>query len=376
MRLFIDTTSLLGEETGIGRYARQIGLAAANASSFETHFFPCDPTKPKKKPLGFLVRCKNALGACPPLYRTAKSILNACRLLTSCKRGPIYDCYFEPNFILRSSVRSRRAVLTAHDLSCFRYPEWHPVERVRHMERFFRQSVKRADRIITVSEAVRQEVCATFGLNQARVIVIPNGVDHAVFHPVQREACAWVTRKFHLPEHFILHVGTLEPRKNLPNLLRAHRALPEALKKRFPLLLAGADGWANEKLNDTIRKTSHVRWLGYVPDAELASLYTLADVMCYPSWYEGFGLPVAEAMACGCPVLTSTDPALLETSAGAARHVPPDDVEAMCAALQELLEDANERELRRRLGLERAAAFAWEVSVARHLHLFEEVCAS
>lgn len=374
MRLFIDTTSLLGEETGIGRYARQIALAAARSSMFETHFSPCNPTQAKTDSPGLLVRCKKVLATHPTLYQTAKNVFNACRYMASWKHGPQYDCYFEPNFILRSSVRSRTAVVTAHDLSCFRYPEWHPAERVRHMERHFQRSLARATRIITVSEAVRQELLAKYGLAEGRVVTIPNGVDHAVFHPMSVEQCALVRQMYHLPEHFVLHVGTLEPRKNQYNLLLSHTTLPEPLRKKYPLLLAGAVGWGNAALYDTIKSTPHVHWLGYVPDAELAALYTMADVMVYPSWYEGFGLPVAEAMACGCPVLTSTDPALVETSGGAARHVPPHLVDTIRAVLKELLEDVDQRRAMRQLGMQRAAVFSWEASMKRHLQLFWELC--
>lgn len=374
IRLLIDTTSLLREETGIGRYTRQIATAAASSPNFETFFSPCDPWQTTMAKPGFLARCKSALAPHPLLYRTAKSLFAVCRRIASWAPQSSYDCYFEPNYILRPSVRTRTAVITIHDLSCFRYPQWHTTEHVRHMEQHFRTSLARADQCITVSEAVRQEVLGYYNIPETNVVAIPNGVDHAIFRPVPREYCAPVRQKYHLPEHFILHVGTLEPRKNLHNLLLAHGTLPLTLQERYPLLLAGSSGWGETSLHDAIKAAAHVRWLGYVPDEELAFLYNLATVMAYPSWYEGFGLPVAEAMASGCPVLTSTDPALLETAGGAARHVAPNDVDALRQGLQEMLEDASLRVSLREAGLQRATAFTWKKTALLHLQLFQTLC--
>ncbi|MBO4300327.1 MAG: glycosyltransferase family 4 protein [Desulfovibrio sp.] len=374
--LCIDTISLLGEETGVGRYTRQIAQAVRESRLFRPCFTPCDPAQSKSTGPGFLDRCKTSLADYPPLFRLAKLVFTACRWGFSRVSRQVYDCYFEPNFILNTSVRARKAVMTVHDLSCFLFPQWHPAERVRHMERHFHASLDRADAIITVSEAIRKELISFYGVAETRVVTIHNGVDHEVFRPVPLQVCQSVRQTFDLPEHFVLHVGTLEPRKNLQTLLQAHAALPEKLRQLCPLLLAGASGWNNKSLQDAVRLNDHVRWLGYVQDGDLAVLYNLADVMVYPSWYEGFGLPVAEAMACGCPVLASSDPALVETAGGAARHVPPGDVETMSACLKEMLEDVNLRQSMRQEGLNRSARFTWAESGRRHLELFSKLCAN
>ncbi|MBQ9453550.1 MAG: glycosyltransferase family 4 protein, partial [Desulfovibrio sp.] len=158
------------------------------------------------------------------------------------------------------------------------------------------------------------------------------------------------------------------------NLLLAYSFLPGKLRERYPLLLIGSGGWGNDALHDSLRDMPFVRWLGYVPDTELAALYNLAEFMAYPSWYEGFGLPVAEAMACGCPVMTSNDPAILETSGGAARHVTPDDVDGMRDCMREMLEDEALRKRMSEAGIARTASLTWLNSAKQHFCLFREVC--
>lgn len=178
-------------------------------------------------------------------------------------------------------------------------------------------------------------------------------MNHDLFQPAGQNAKACLLRKYDLPREFVLFVGALEPRKNLKGLIEAYSALPEGLKRNFPLIFVGSCGWNNEEIMALMQK-GQIRFLGYVPEKDLATLYSCAALPVYPSWYEGFGLPVLEAMACGCPVLASTDAALRELSAQSACHVEPGDIDAMANALQELLEDENRRHLLSLAGLARA----------------------
>lgn len=382
MKLFINTIPLLGAPTGVGHYARHIAEAVdSRRDAFDpTYFYGYRSKKLSAATEGgepsAVDGIKKWLARRTLLRRMAKKALTVGDGLRQALRGETYDCYFEPNFVLLPTVRSRRAVLTAHDFSCFLYPQWHPAERVRYMGKHFRESLERADRVITVSEAMRREALDLFGLAPERVVTIYNGVDHERFRPSSRESLTRLLGTRALPGHFILYVGTVEPRKNLGNLLRAYNALPEAAKERYPLVLAGAEGWNNADILRLIESmAAHVRLLGYVPIAELPALYTAATVFVYPSWYEGFGLPVLEAMACGCPVLTSDHAALVEVAGGAARHTPPGDPDAMAACLLEMLEDEGQRDALRRRGLERALRFSWEASARKHMELFGDLCA-
>ena len=381
MKLCINSIPLLGAPTGVGNYAWQMARAVADDQEHfdPTYFYgycsrnlPSTATEGMNTPLG---KIKQRLARQKGLRRMAKKVLTLADSFRNSLYSKIYDCYFEPNFILLPGIRSRRAVLTAHDFSCFLYPQWHPQERVRHMEKHFRASLERADNVITVSEAMRQEAIELFGLQPERVLTIHNGVDHGRFYPHTTADAVRLLTKRALPEHFILFVGTVEPRKNLENLLLAHNLLPTRLKRRFPLVLVGAEGWNNTTILQQIEAmTPHVRLLGYVPLEELPALYTAATLFAYPSWYEGFGLPVVEAMACGCPVLTSDHAALVEVCGDAAVHTPPGDPEAMSHCLCELLENADLRTALRTRGLERAALFSWKTSARQHRELFVKLC--
>ncbi len=384
MKVLINTIPLLGEQTGVGNYTRQIARAlAARQGVFDPVFFygyyskKLSGAAAEGETGSLLTKIKELAAQQTLIRRICKKALTVTSAAYSALRGVTYDCYHEPNFILLPTIRARRAVLTAHDFSCFLHPQWHPVERVRHMEKYFRGSLKRADYVITISETIRREAMELFGLAPERIRVIHNGVEHGCFRPYSPESLIAFRRKYSLPERFILYVGTMEPRKNLYNLLLAHAALPDALKKSFPLILVGSKGWNNADILNLIKKhPAHARLLGYVPEADLPAFYSAASLFAYPSWYEGFGLPVLEAMACGCPVLTSDHAALVEVCGGAARHTPPGDVSAMSECLREMLEESSLRADLHNRGLERAAMFSWEKSARKHLELFAELCAS
>ena len=242
------------------------------------------------------------------------------------------------------------------------------------MERNFAQSLKRADKIITVSNAIREEVINMFGIEQEQLVTIENGVDREFFHPQSLEYCQSARKRLKLPEHFILSVGTIEPRKNLLGLLKAYSSLPFELQQHYPLLIIGGIGWKNIDIIKNIELNSkHVHFLGYVTDIDLLDLYCTADVFTYPSWYEGFGLPVLEALACGCPVLISKDPALCEICDDAALQAPADDIDVMSEKLQELLEDKKLRNTLKEKGLRRASIYSWEKSINRHIELFTKL---
>lgn len=373
MKLLINAVPLLGEQTGVGNYARQIAEAAygPDTTFFYGYYSKSLPENSSKAKLVNQVRQLAKKGTL--LRRICKKGLALGNLTFNYLLNRVYDCYFEPNFLLLPSMRANHAVITIHDFSCFLYPQWHPIERVRQMEKNLWHSVERADMVITVSESIRREAVKKYGIPAEKIRAIPNGVNHALYQPAALEAKAALRKKYDLPPEFLLFVGAVEPRKNLVGLLRAHAALPQALKQRFPLIFAGSSGWNNEEIFNMMR-AGGVRFLGYLPERDLVTLYGCASLFAYPSWYEGFGLPVLEAMACGCPVLASDDPALVELSAGCARHEAAEDTDGMRDALLELLEDEDARSAQTLAGLERARDFDWRKSAASHLRLFGEVC--
>lgn len=375
MRLLINAIPLLGEESGIGTYTRQIATAAAaHPADFDLEFFYGYASRKliQGEDASLLGSLKGIARKTRLLRKIGKKILHLANKGANLIHAREWDCYFEPNFVLLPTLRAKRKIITIHDFSCFRYPQWHPEERVRHMRKSFWQSVARADHIITVSETIRQEACEMFDIPKEKLTAAPNGVDHSLFKPASGEAIASLRQRYGLPASFILYVGAIEPRKNLSNLIMAHASLPAPLKRRFPLLLIGSQGWRNEEIMENIhRQAPYVRILGYAPKTDLPAFYSAAAFFAYPSFYEGFGLPAAEAMACGRATLASLDPALQETCGGAALAADANDVDALAEQMRRLLEDEALRSDLESKALERSKCFSWERSAQIHLNVFK-----
>lgn len=377
MRLIINAIPLLGGDSGIGNYTRHIGAAALDGPDDATFYYGYLSKKlaaaDNSSWLASLGGLARKGGLC---RRAAKKALSFASRIGSAINPQAWDCYFEPNFVLLPTIKARCSIITIHDFSCFRYPQWHPADRVAYMRKEFWQSVARASHIITVSGAIREEACSMYDIDPARVTAIPNGVDHDLFRPAPPADIAALRQRYGLPEHFILYVGAFEPRKNICNLIKAHALLPLKLRERFPLILVGAQGWNNGEIMDMLRReAAYARLIGHAPLAELPVFYSAADFFAYPSWYEGFGLPALEAMACGKATLASDAPALVELCQGAALHAPPGDVEALAEGLRQLIEDGALRQKMEQTALKRAKDFSWQASASRHLRLFRKIAA-
>ncbi len=221
--------------------------------------------------------------------------------------------YHEPNFV--AFPFDGPLVLTVHDLSFYRHPETHPAERVRFMTENIQRSLERAQTVVTVSHFIGDEIRQTFGVSIGdKVKTVYNGVSQAFYPRTESETNSFL-QKYQLNyRRFILAVGTIEPRKNLLTLIRSYTSLPQAMKDRYPLIIAGPIGWHSDQVEKELVRYRHepIRWLGFVPQDELPLLYAAAKLFVYPSIYEGFGLPVLEAMACATPTLAATNSALPE----------------------------------------------------------------
>ncbi len=267
-------------------------------------------------------------------------------------------------------------VITVHDLSFVRYPETLPVWKARYLRWFTRTSVRKAARVIAVSESTRQDLLRWLALPPEKVVTVYNGVDDR-FRPLPRADVEMWRERQQLPSSFFLFVGTLQPRKNLETLVRAYarwRSLTRG--SPWPLLIGGAKGWYYERLFALVRELNledSVRFLGYVPTADLPYLYNAASVFIYPSLFEGFGLPVLEAMACGTPVIVADTSSLPEIVGDAGVRVPPLDVDAWADALADLYNDANRRRELGEWGQRRARMFSWERTAVHTLNVYKDV---
>jgi glycosyltransferase involved in cell wall biosynthesis len=253
-------------------------------------------------------------------------------------------------------------MVTVHDLSFALFPEFFRGANAVYLRWFTRMACRRAARIVAVSEHTRADVIRLYDVPAEKVEAIPHGVD-ARFYPRPASEVAEFRHLHGLPENFILFVGTLEPRKNLVKLIEALEQVPNV-----KLMLVGGKGWYYDQIFAAIERWDlhdRVRWVGYVPGDDLPLWYNAADVFAFPSRYEGFGMPLLEAMACGTPVVSSNASSLPEVAGDAALTVPPDDADALAEALQRTLNDNALRQDLRVKGLARAATFTWEETARR-----------
>ncbi len=262
------------------------------------------------------------------------------------------------------------SVVTVHDLAFLAYPEaYHPAKR-RYLTVMTRLSVHRARRIIAVSAHTRDDLVHQFGVRPERIAVIPNAADER-FKPSDDPIGVAQFRAAHnLPDRFILFVGTLEPRKNLRRLIEAFSLIAD--DSDIKLVIVGASGWLTSDLAPLVHARNlgeRIIFTGYVSDDDLPCWYQAATLFCYPSLYEGFGLPVLEAMACGTPVVTSRTSSIPEVTGEAAVLVDPTDVSALARALKSVLANEVRRNEMSAAGIARSHAYSWGRTAAATLEV-------
>ncbi|MDP9309812.1 MAG: glycosyltransferase family 4 protein [Chloroflexota bacterium] len=263
-----------------------------------------------------------------------------------------------------------RTVVTVHDLAFLRFDLHKPAKR-RYLAAFTKLSVRRAAHVITVSEFTRREVLELLRVPPAKVTAIPNGRDER-FQPVAPDVVAAFRSRQQLPAHFLLFVGTLEPRKNVTTLLRAYAQVRAEVG--MPLLIGGGKGWRYDDMFALVQELGleqAVRFLGFVASDELPHLYAAATAFVYPSLYEGFGFPPLEAFAVGTPVVTSAAASLPEVAGDAALLVPPTDVGALANALVRITHDAALRADLRTKGFAQVEQFSWTRTAAETLAVLQ-----
>jgi glycosyltransferase involved in cell wall biosynthesis len=264
-------------------------------------------------------------------------------------------------------------VVTIHDISYEEHPAWFP----RRLRAFLRVSVPRSARaaqhILTDTECAKADLVRIYHLPAEKIQVTPYAAD-ARFHPMENQgALDHVRAKFNTSEQFVLAVGNVQPRKNLVRLMRAFAQAKQQYQLPHRLVLVGGTLWnALPILQEATALGDAVLMTGYVPAPELPLLYNAADLFCYPSLYEGFGLPVLEAMACGTPVITSNVSSLPEVAGDAARLVNPCDTDALAQAIGEVLTQPDAKPMWRAKGLARARLFSWERTAQQTLEGYRQ----
>ncbi len=268
-----------------------------------------------------------------------------------------------------------RTVITVHDLGFLRFPHFVPAGASRHYGKIDR-AVKLADHIIAVSHSTKQDVVNLLGVSPERITVIHEAAN-PVYRPIEdREQVEAIKDKYQLRDPFILFVSTIEPRKNLPTLLRAFRLLLDDYRADVWLAVAGEKGWLYEDVFRLVKELKfgpRVRFLGRVPLNDLVLLYNAAWLHVHPSYYEGFGLTPLEAMACGTPTIVSNVSSLPEVVGDAGLLVDPSSHEELAVAMWRLLTDSALREVLREKGLQRARTFSWHKAARQHLEVYRQI---
>jgi len=281
------------------------------------------------------------------------------------------DIFHAPNFLL-PRVRRAKALLTIHDLAFVVRPEYAWPDLRRFLEKAVPRSVARADHILADSEASKQDAMRIFGLSAQQITVVGAGVEPR-FRSLPPTETAAVRQKYGLDWPFVFSISTLEPRKNFDGLVRAFARARCATNLPHHLVIAGGKGWMYEQIFAAVEEENaqdFVHFPGFVPDSDLPALYNLAELFAFPSHYEGFGLPLLEAMACGTPALATAVSSLPEIAGDAAYLIPADDPEALVAGLIHLLTDADARAELRARGPAQAAKFTWDAAAQRLLGVY------
>jgi glycosyltransferase involved in cell wall biosynthesis len=372
VRIGIDCTAALRQGGGIGRYTGGLVQALARLDRQNEYVLFV-----AGRPSGPLLELSSAhpnfhLKAAPLSDRFFNIIWQRLRLPLPVEAfsGPL-DIFHSPDFVL-PPLRRARAILTVHDLSFMRVPQCADPALRAYLSQAVPRSISRADHVLADSQSTRRDLIELLAVPADKITVVPAGVGDNFRRVTDEERLAYVRRRYELPPRFILGLSTLEPRKNFVGLIRAFARL-SASGYAGDLVIAGGRGWMYEPIFAEVEQqklAGRVHFPGFVADADLPALYTLADLLAFPSFYEGFGLPVLEAMACGTPVICADNSSLPEVAGEAALMVGAGDTEALVEGMRRLLAD---EELRRQLvqrGLAQVKNFTWQGAARKLLAVY------
>ena len=370
LRILLNAASLSGILTGTARYARGLYDAILKLRLAEVGFFVNGNVYGEMPSQAGSLRGRYLPPQIRYSARMAKQALMEYRLNRVLNDFDA-NIYHETGMFPVSQNLAIPTILTIYDLSLLKYKQFHPVDRVRHFERHFFRRIAAVDHIITLSEFIYHELIENLEISPERITAIPLAPSSIFYKRSDAEIDRYLN-KHSIGHPYFLSVAANEPRKNLNGLVRAL----EGAGQNYMLVLAGPGGWLNNDFETTIRQSKQgdrIIRLGHVSDDQLALLYSGASALVYPSYYEGFGLPILEAMACGCPVVCSNCGAMAEVAGDAAILVDPNHPEAVSAAMDQIIEDS---ELRTRLitmGYRRIQDFSWERTATETIAVFERV---
>lgn len=268
-----------------------------------------------------------------------------------------------------------KTVITIHDLANFRFPQYYKGAKQKYLTTMTAISARKADRIIAVSENTKKDLIEILHIPESKIAVVHNGLNLQI-NSIKPETEQNLLRRLGLPENYLLFVGTMEPRKNIEGLMDALIWLWEEKKQKYPLVIVGPKGWLYKNIEQkisTYKKIGTVIQTGYLEDDELQIVYKNSSLFIFPSFYEGFGFPILEAMACGCPVLCNNSSSLPEIGAAAVEYFYLSNIRDLGEKISWLYNDSKKLEQMQKNGKERAKNFSWEKAGAETIQIYQSI---
>lgn len=284
------------------------------------------------------------------------------------------DVILYSNFQMYPMLQKTKRVVVIHDIAFARYPQFVIGKYQKYLVKFTPKALRKAELVVAVSEFTKQDIVDYYKIDPKKIVVVHNAVDQKRFHPTGLTND--VRKRYKLPGEYLLFMGTLEPRKNVQRIVEAYNELSSEIRTKYPLVLAGGKGWLDQGIENAIQQVKtpgKVIRTGYIDDDDMAAVYSGAKLFLFPSNYEGFGIPVLEAMACGTPVITADNSSLPEVAGTAALYVKAEDVKDITAQITKLISDPSLAKELRVKGFEQVKKFSWEKSAQSLLWAIEKL---
>lgn len=377
-RIAIDAQSVWGQRTGIGNYTYHLVENLPKIDQKNQYFYIFNSFS-KKLPQLSAFQYKNVT----PIFTRIPNLW-----YNHTNRQQLYKWWF-PFLLKQLNIElfhgtdfigtyhnSFKTIITVHDLSFCHYPQFFP-NYLNNLRSEMSPHLNQAHTIITDSDSTSRDIETFYPqVDKNTIKRIYLGIDDVFFKPVDEITIEKTKTKYKLPQQFFLFLGTLEPRKNLVGLISAYRQLPNNIKQTYPLVIAGKKGWLYEPIFEMIKKPDlnpHIHVLGYVANDDIPAILQAAILFVYPSFYEGFGLPVLEAMASGTPVITSNTSSLIEISADVAYLINPNNTDSIIEGIINLISNQEYYNYLKKSGPSHAKTFSWEKMVKEVINVYESV---